>query len=165
MHDCDTITPDFFERAPARYRATVVARVTPEQVFEAFEDAEAWPAWALPITRVEWTSPRPFGVGTTRTVSMVAGMVGEEEFVAWESPRRMSFRFTRSNIPEVRAFGEDYHVRALGDGRTEITWIMALEADGASRVLMPLTTPLMNAGLGFMLRRFGRYLETRYPRG
>ena len=35
----------------------------------------------MPIQKVEWTSPKPYGVGTTRSVHMMGDMVGYEEFI------------------------------------------------------------------------------------
>jgi hypothetical protein len=42
---------------------------------------------------VTWTSPEPRGVVTARTVDMRGGIVGNEEFLAWEPFTRMAFRF------------------------------------------------------------------------
>jgi len=164
MNSCRKIDLDFFERAPVRYEAVVQVRATPEKIFDIFEDARAWTQWALPITRVDWTSPKPFGIGTTRTVTMSGGMVGEEEFCAWEYGKRMAFYFTRSNIPNVAAFGEDYHVRDLGDGRCEVKWVMAMDPTGFNKVIMPVTGPLMKFGLQFMLGSFRKYVEAQPDR-
>ena len=67
MSECRKVGPSFFASAPARFEATVEVEATPQKIFEVFEDAHAWTVWALPIKKVEWTSPKPFGVGTTRT--------------------------------------------------------------------------------------------------
>ena len=73
----------YFETAPYLFRSTVTIRCTPQQLFAGFEDADSWPAWAMPITNVEWTSPKPFGVGTTRSVTMLGNLIGHEEFLLW----------------------------------------------------------------------------------
>lgn len=87
-------------------------------VWAAMLDAKAWTEW-LPITKVTWTSPEPFGVGTTRTVEL-AGHVVEETFFAWEDGRRMAFRFERTTLP-VSAAVEDYRVVPKGNG-CELHW-------------------------------------------
>jgi hypothetical protein len=56
-------------------------------------DAASWPHWASVITNVTWTCPEPRGVGTTRTVDMRGGIVGDEECLMWEPFNRMAFRF------------------------------------------------------------------------
>lgn len=90
----------------------------PEMVWNALLDAETWTLW-LPITKVTWTSPKPWGPGTTRTVEIGAQKV-EETFFAWEEGRRMAFRFERSTLP-VSAAGEDYRVVPV-EGGCEMRW-------------------------------------------
>lgn len=159
MYECLPIDLSFFENAPRRFQSSVQVHASPEKIFSIFEDAHAWTAWALPIQHVAWTSPHPYGVGTTRTVSMSGGMVGEEEFIAWEPGQRMSFRFTRTNIPTIAAFGEDYHVEAIDERSTQVTWMMAMEGRGlAGDLPLALFGPLMTGGLSFMLRRFAKYV-------
>ncbi len=163
MNPCREVGLEFVDDAPYRYVADVTVRATPEQVFEVFEDAEAWTVWALPIQKVEWTSPKPFGVGTTRTVSMAGGMVGDEVFIAWERGRHMAFRFTAASMPGVGAFAEDYHVTDLGDGTCRVHWVMAIEPSGINAVVMRFTGWMMGFGLQFMLNRFRTFVESRYP--
>ncbi len=134
---------------------------TPEQIFEVFEDAHAWTVWALPIQKVEWTSPKPFGVGTTRTVSMMGGMDGYEEFIAWEPGKRMAFTFIGCNKNATEKFLEDYRVTDLGGGSCRVEWHMAMEPRGFSRRMMWLTRPVMRMANQLMFRKFRKYTENR----
>jgi uncharacterized protein YndB with AHSA1/START domain len=84
MHPCERVGLDFIAHPPFRFVSTVDLAIPAEQVFEILDDAESWPRWATAITEVTWTSPQPHGVGTTRTVYMRGGLVGDEEFLAWE---------------------------------------------------------------------------------
>src|SRR5690349_5410478 len=101
MHQCERIGPDFIDSAPFRFVSTVDLPITPEQLFEVLADAESWPQWATAITKVTWTSPEPRGIGTTRTVNMRGGIVGDVgappacggEFLAWEPFAHIAFRF------------------------------------------------------------------------
>jgi hypothetical protein len=154
---------EFFDEAPARFVAEVDVAATPDDVFASFEDAAAWPQWALPIKHVEWTSPPPFGVGTTRTVTMMGG-VGKEVFIAWDRGRRMAFRFTETSMPNTAAFAEDYQVTDLGNGRTRVRWIMAMEPTGPSAVMLRVLGFAMQWGLQFMLNRFRTHVEARRAR-
>lgn len=90
----------------------------PEMVWNALLDAETWTQW-LPITKVIWTSPKPWGPGITRTVEIGDQKV-EETFFAWEEGRRMAFRFERSTLP-VSAAVEDYRVVPV-EGGCEMRW-------------------------------------------
>ncbi len=60
----------FFDEAPSSAGAEVELDCTPPRLFGIFEDAEAWPKWLDLLKRAEWTSPQPFGVGTTRPVDL-----------------------------------------------------------------------------------------------
>src|SRR5579885_1877669 len=93
MVSCERVDLDFIETAPYRFRNSVELAITPEQLFEVLADPQSWPHWATVITKVTWTSPEPLGVGATRTVHMRGGIVGDEEFLAWEPFSRMAFRF------------------------------------------------------------------------
>ena len=99
MVNCEPVGLDYFASSPVRIVSEVTVKASAAQAFAALEAAAAWPKWAPAITNVEWTSPRPFGLGTTRTVSMVGGMVAEESFIGWEQDRLMAFYFTRANMP------------------------------------------------------------------
>jgi len=156
---CRKVGLDFLGSAPARFDAKVEIHATPEEIFDVFEDAHAWTVWAPPITNVEWTSPKPYGVGTTRTVSMMGGLVGYEEFIAWERGKRMAFCFVGASRNNISAFAEDYRVTELGTGKTRVEWTMAMEPVGLGKWTMPLFAPLMRVGLQWMLGRFGRYVE------
>lgn len=159
MHKCKEVDMGYFNTAKNSYKAVVEIDATPEQVFECFEDAEAWSTWAPPITGVEWTSPKPFGLGTTRTVSMIAGLVGDEVFIAWDYPKRMAFCFTHSSQSLVESFGEDYQVTVLPNGKTEVIWTMAMTAKGFGNVSMALFGPFMRMANQWMFNRFKKHVE------
>lgn len=159
MHTCDIVDLDYFGQSPNCYQAEVEVAATPEQVFACFEDADAWPQWAMPIQKVEWTSPKPFGVGTTRTVSMMAGFVGDERFIAWDYPREMAFCFTHCSRSLVKSFAEHYTVTPLANGKTNVVWKMAMDARGIGKYSMALSGPFMRWGMQYMFNQFKAYLE------
>lgn len=96
MYPCERVGLSFTETAPYLFRNTVDLAITPEQLFEVLADPQAWPRWATVITKVTWTSPEPFGAGTTRIVEMRGGIVGDEEFISWEPFTRMAFGSTNA---------------------------------------------------------------------
>ncbi|MEZ0339807.1 SRPBCC family protein [Mycobacterium sp. pV006] len=142
-HPCEPVDLSFTESAPFRFVSTVDLSITPEQLFEVLADARSWPQWATVITDVEWTSPEPRGVGTTRTVTMRGGIVGDEEFLAWEPYRRMAFRFNAASTGSIAAFAEDYRV-VRTPGGCHLTWVMAMKPKGlAASAGMTLGRPVM----------------------
>lgn len=161
-YPCERVDLDFIENAPFRYVSTVNLTITPEQLFDVLGDAEAWPHWATVITNVEWTSPEPRGIGTTRTVSMRGQIVGDEEFIAWEPNSHMAFRFNQSTSNAISAFAEDYCVVETADG-CHLTWVMAMKPAGiAARVGMTMGRPIMGWLLQRFLHNLDRYAKTRF---
>ena len=157
--ECTPVGLDFLEQTKNVYRSEVIVRATPEQIFEVFEDEISWTVWALPIQKVEWTSPKPFGVGTTRTVYMMGDMNGYEEFVAWERGKRMAFTFLGCSKDTPEKFLEDYRVTDLGDGTCRVVWYMAMEQRGGPKWSDALTRPIMGMANRWMFRRFKKYTE------
>lgn len=143
---------------PVRLANSVDIAVQPEQVFESFENADDWPVWAKVIKRVTWTSPKPFGLGTTRKVEMAGGMTGWEEFVAWTPGERMAFRFNEISTRGINAFGEDYLVEKTAAG-CRVTWVMVQEPLGINRLVMKLVGPVLDRVLRGYLKRLKSLLE------
>ena len=116
-----------------------------QAVFASFEDAAAWKEW-LGI-EVEWTSEKPFGVGTTRTV-IANGQSIDESFLVWDEPHRIGFRFDQTTLP-LAAFAEDYTLTPLSETSCELAWSYAYEWSG----------PLGRFGeraFGFFFSRMGK---------
>jgi len=161
MFPCERVDLSFLENAPFRFHNSVDLAITPEQLFEVLGDAEAWPRWAKAITKVTWTSPEPRGVGTTRIVNMHGGLVGDEEFLAWEPFTRMAFRFNECSTRAVAAFAEDYRVEVIPGG-CRLTWTMAQKPAGPARVAMVVVGPLLNLGLRRFLSNLRSYTDARF---
>jgi Polyketide cyclase / dehydrase and lipid transport len=161
MYPCERVDVSFIDSAPFRFRNSVDLAITPEQLFEVLGDAESWPRWASVITKVTWTSPEPRGVGTTRTVDMRGGIVGNEEFLAWEPFSHMAFRFNECSTRAVAAFAEDYRVEVIPGG-CRLTWTMAQKPAGPSRLAVFFVGPLLNLALRRFLRNLRSYAESRF---
>lgn len=164
-HPCKRVSVDFVDSAPYRFVSTVDLAITPEQLFEVLADETSWPQWATVITKVTWTSPEPRGVGTTRTVDMVGGITGDEEFLIWEPFSRMAFRFNEATTGSISAFAEDYRVVPTTQG-CHLTWIMALEPNGlAGRFGLFTGRPVMGWLFQRFLHNLRRYTDERYATG
>ncbi|MHA3022235.1 SRPBCC family protein [Mycobacterium sp. BMJ-28] len=174
MYPCEQVDLDFISEAPFRFVSTVDLAITPEQVFEVLADAQSWPHWATVITKVTWTSPAPYGVGTTRTVHMRGGIVGDEEFLSWEPHSHMAFRFNQASTTAIAAFAEDYWVVPTTDadvaagatpGGCNLTWVMAMKPNGtAARLGMTAARPVMAWLFQRFLHNLRRYSDQRYAR-
>jgi hypothetical protein len=160
-HPTERVGVEFVDTAPHRFTNSVDLTITPEQLFEVLADADAWPRWAKAITKVTWTSPLPPQVGSTRTVDMLGGLVGDEEFLIWKPNTQMAFRFNASSEKNVVAFAENYDVVETATG-CHLTWTLAMDVSGPSRAVLPLTKPLLNAGFRLFLRNLRRYTAARF---
>ena len=161
MHPCRRVDLSFLETAPSRFTNTVSIALSPEELFGVLARADPWPRWAKVITDVEWTTPPPRGVGTTRTVTMRGGLVGEEEFLAWEEHTLLAFRFNRASEKRIRAFAERYDVVATPTGCT-LTWTLALDVTGAARMTLTPSRPVLTATFRWFLRNLRRYTDERF---
>lgn len=120
-------------------------------VWAALKDADTWPRW-LPLKKVVWTSPAPFGIGTTRTVTLPAGEA-EEEFFAWEEGCTMAFRFSASTIP-FDAFAEDYRLRDVPGG-CELTITHAAKTN---TFILMMIKPVATLALKQSMKKLEKYL-------
>lgn len=156
---CVEVGIEYFETAPIRFRFSVDLPIRPDQLFDVLRDPASWPRWAQGIGRVDWTSPEPFGPGTTRTVTFWGGMKVYEDFFVWDSPREMAFSFYGTSEKVWTSFAEHYAVDDLGDAGCRLTWRVAYEPTGGFGRIHPLLKPIMKLNLGSYMWRLKRYCK------
>jgi carbon monoxide dehydrogenase subunit G len=151
------IQPD--ERLVYTARARGVAEwemaVSAEQLFATLEDGPSWAKWLNAIKHVTWTSPKPFGKGTTRTVTLRGGIAMDEVFSEVESPRRMSFSACGSNSAILAGLGEIYEVEPIGANRCRLRWTLAVKVGGP----LAAAEPLLALGIPGIQRQLMKRLE------
>jgi Polyketide cyclase / dehydrase and lipid transport len=109
---------------------------------EITADGTLW--WCRILDDVRWTSPRPFGVGTTRTVKSLKGAnVINEYFFRWEEGRRKSFYVVDSSAPLFKRFAEDYNVEPTSDDSCRFTWTIAYESRPAMKAGRPVNDRIL----------------------
>ncbi len=158
MEACKPLTLADLDRLAESFRFETVLHATPERIFEVLEDPESWPVWAGAIKKVPWTSPKPFGIGTTRDVDIMGGLTVHEHFFAWDAPTRMGFYFVGTNKPAVNALAEYYELEPLGDGRTRFVWRFGYESRGFMRYVSPLLRPAVRLMGARIVRGLERYV-------
>lgn len=159
VHECEKVDLEIFDTAKNLIVSEEYIPCSAESLFRCFEDADAWPEWVNVINKVEWTSPRPFKAGTTRTVYMPGGMIAHEEFIAWDAPRHIAFRFNQFNRRFIKAFAEDYRVTDLGKNQCHLVWTVAIEQRGIAGFLAPLTRSAVAWQLQGILKELRGYME------
>ena len=146
-HALEPADADFLASAPHVFRYQKRFAAPPEQVWESLISDESLAPWSPLIRKVTWTSPRPFGVGTTREASLYGGGSVRERYFAWDEGHSHAFYVYESSLPIFRRFAEDYVVEPDGDG-TLFTWVVAQEPKRAWAVPFKVIAPVMMAGFG-----------------
>jgi hypothetical protein len=146
-----------FATAAHVYRYPIRLPVTTARVWEQISSEESLAAWDLGVRRLSWTSPRPYGVDTTREVVLPLGLgTVRERFFRWEDGRGYSFYVESMNRPGMATFAEDYTVQEDGDGAL-LTWTIALEAKSMLSPVLRVLAPVNRRGFGLFSRAAKRY--------
>ena len=158
-HELERPDASVFTEAAHVYRFPARFPASPERVWESLASEESLAAWGLGVQSLRWTSPRPFGVGTTREVVLpLRAMTLREEFFRWDEGQGYSFFVRAANRPGFRCFAENYELEADGDG-TLFTWTIAFEVRGPLGPAMRLLGPVNKAAFGQLVRGGRRYFE------
>ena len=145
----------FFDTARARYVEAMDLPVPAQQVWADLTSDDTL-GWCRAISRATWTSPRPFGVGTTRTVRLRGGLLAvDERYFHWEEGRRKSFHVVAASLPLFRRFAEDYVVEEVSPTSSKLTWTIAAEPLPATRPGAPVNALLARSLFRDTRRHFG----------
>lgn len=88
----------------------------------------------------QWTSARPFSVGTTRDVKVLGGVLAvKEHFFIWDEGRRYAFYVTSANAPLFKSLAEDYIVEPVGPDSCTFTWRVGLDPTTLGKPGTPVT--------------------------
>ena len=160
--ECKNVNESFLSTARARGETTRTMSVSASQLFAAFEDGDSWPEWVPVIRRVQWTSPKPYGVGTTRTVTLLGGIELDERFWAWEQNRHMGFVVTASSSGMTRALIESYEVTPIDARSCTLRWRMAMELSSPLSFVAPYMKSSLGPALNSLLAKLEK-VASRYP--
>ncbi|WP_433621662.1 SRPBCC family protein [Nocardia sp. CA-120079] len=132
------------QNGPIRFRHSVIVPAEPERVWQLLTAADALVSWARGITGVDWITPRPFGIGTRREVTVGRGAAAlRERFYRWDENKRLTFTVEAANRPGFRRFAEDITLEPHPDG-THLTWTFAAEAEPWFAALLFPARPLIH---------------------
>ena len=144
----------FLDNAPLRLSETfAIARPAPAVWTQMTADDALH--WCRILSGVTWTTPRPFGVGTERSIKVLGGAaVFRERFFRWEDGRRHSFAVTATSVPAFRRFAEDVLVEPEGDAACRMTWTIAVEPHRALAAGDPLNRRILSTLFADTRRHF-----------
>lgn len=151
-HRLEPVDESFFGTADHHYEFPIDLDVPPERVWESIASDESVSAWGLGVKSLHWTSPRPFGVGTTREVVLPLGiMTVRERFFVWDEGKRYAFEVYEANRGFYRRFAENYVIEPRGHG-SRLTWTIAIEPQPKLRRVVDLGRPLNRLAFGQFAR-------------
>jgi len=108
----------------------------PEQVFRLVI-GERFEEWLPDLVSMEWTSPAPHGVGSTRTVTL-KNIAVKERIVVWDEGRRFAFCMEAATRPLIKRMLEDLRIEPLGDARCRLRYVASYEPTLLTRALHPI---------------------------
>ncbi len=152
---CKPVDETFFEVAPMRLRAGFeIAR--PAAAVWAELTADDALHWCRILHDVSWTSPRPFGVGTTREVKALWGAnLLHEHYFLWEEGRRHCFYAVESSGPLFKSLAEDYLLEPRGADACRFTWTIAARPTVVGKAGTPLNRAILKTLFTDTARHYG----------
>ncbi len=123
----------------SRHRFVNVVRLPFDagRAFDHVASSTELPRWLEDCVSCEWTSPEPYGVGSTRDVKLKMLAV-KERFLAWDRGKRFAFTAVALSIPLLSRMVEDIQLRELAPGETELTWTVHYEPRLVARPVHPI---------------------------
>lgn len=150
----EPVDETFFDTAPIRIShtwaidrpaATVWAELTSDRPLD----------WCRGLA-ANWTSARPFSVGTTRQAKVLGGVLAvQEHFFIWEEGRRYTFYVTSANAPLFKSLAEDYIVEPTGEGSCTFTWKVGAAPTTLGKPGAPVTGLLFKSFFSDTARHYG----------
>ena len=159
-HALEPADADFLTSAPHVFRYQKRYAAPPEKVWESLVSDESLAAWGPMIKDVTWTSPRPFGVGTTREVTAPGGSVMRERFFQWEDgPQQVVLRL---RVAHCRCSSASPSTTSSSRPATEtlFTWTLAIEPKAAFALPVKVLAPVLKAGFGRIPAGGQKYFAT-----
>lgn len=153
MPGIDTADEGFLTTAPYRYSRTWAIDRPAEKVWaELVSDVPLHWCRGLDVT---WTSPPPYGVGTTRQAVAAKLITVQERFFAWDEGRRYAFGVSHVNLPLFAGLAEDYVVEPDGPERCTFRWTIAVEPSTLGKAGTPVNGALFRSYFADTTRYFG----------
>lgn len=144
-HQLEPFEVSFFETAPIAHQIDVKLPVTPARAWEEFTRQHTLD-WCRAIASIEFTSPPPYGVGTSRKTSLGRGLAGlTEHFFIWDEDSstgnyRNAFYATSASTPGLDKFGEMTEIRPAVVG-CRLIWSFAMELATSAKAVARFSAP------------------------
>lgn len=137
------VGPEFFDAAAQRFSQRWLIDQPASAVWDELT-GDTPLHWCRGLD-IDWTSSRPFGVGTTRQAKVLGGVLRvQERFFLWEEGHRYAFCGTEVNLPLFESLAEDYRVDPLEPGKCAFTWTVGITPTTLGKAGAALNGPLFS---------------------
>jgi hypothetical protein len=136
----------FVDRSPKRLSFESAIYAPAERIFDVFTSDDVG-AWLPDFESLEWTSPGPHGVGSTRIMRLKTIAV-KERFLVWERGRRVTFAIEAQSVPLLTRMIEDFQLEPMGPRHTRVRY----DIHYAPRLLARPIHPIARLFFGRMFR-------------
>jgi hypothetical protein len=160
MNPCERVGLELINTARFRTTNSVDLPITPSQLWQVLEDAEAYPQWSY-VTRMTWTSPRPFRVGSTRAIETSVGGHVVDEVIAWHPQVHLAFRVNAVSAPAEGASVEEFRIEPTPQG-CRLTWTLAHDPKKVSLGVRLVAKTVMNMKYRQYLDKLRKYTGQRF---
>ena len=155
MPTLQPVDESFFSSAPKVFKEVFEIPRAAQLVWEEFV-ADGALGFCRMVSGATWTSPRPFGVGTTRKMAAGLGAIRlDEKYFIWEEGKRQAFYVERCNLPLFKRFAEDYVLEETSPTSCRFTWTIAVEESAAGKPGGPVNKMLIKSLFADVRKHFG----------
>ena len=161
MYPLEPAGEELLRRALAHSVAECEYPIPAQSLFTMFEEETTWREFFPVIRKAVWTSPPPFGVGTTRTVNVIGSIRLDEAFWAWTPGAQMGFQITAASNRAFQGLVELYDFIPLDDGQCQLRWEMGIELSGRMHVAESSMSSSLLRVQNWCLKRLARMISRR----
>ncbi|MGZ3449822.1 MAG: SRPBCC family protein [Polyangiales bacterium] len=136
----------FIDRAPSRIENEILVFAPAARVFDVLA-GDGLHEWLEPLVECRWTSPTPYGVGTTREIVLdvmklgpgsVTAMAVKERFLAWDRGKRLAFAVEAVTMPLVKQMIEEMTLEKRGEDKTLLRYRVHYAPTTVVRAIHPI---------------------------
>jgi hypothetical protein len=128
-----------FDTASRRVVVDVTVARSADDVWSELTADGPMSEYCRAISSIQWTSERPFGVGTTRTTRVLGGLILlDERYPVWDEGRRKVFVGVRARPPVLRRVSEEYLVEPIDADHCRFRWTAVWEPTALGRLIDPV---------------------------
>lgn len=151
------VSLEYLTTAKWIFRNEVVLNANPSDVFTILLDDDAWNLWHPEISEIDWQTEAPHTVGSKRSVRfsnwlfmilLFGSLIIHEEFLVWETNKRLAFRFNRTNRPRFVGYlagMEDFQIEELEDGKCKLIRTVAVDPSFITSMLACILKPVLRS--------------------